>query len=273
MGRTTRGAGFTLVEVLMVIGIIVILIAVLIPTIGKARESSKRTGCASNLRKIGQAIRSYATDNNDAMPRVIWTPATPALQVGQMPAAANPFGAGISNDVTAALFLLVRTQNISPGSFVCPSTDDVPDDFGGNTAGAAIRSNFTDFKTNLSYSYANPYPTSQGDRLGYKFKMKSLDPNFVIAADQNPGVAPTDVDNVNQTNPDAPAATIRLGNSNNHRKVGQNVLYADGRVVFMDTPFAGVNRDNIYLPRGATDPEAPPTDNASDSALVPHDDH
>jgi prepilin-type N-terminal cleavage/methylation domain-containing protein len=60
--------GFTLIEVLVVIGIIGILMAILIPTLNKSREAAKRVQCASNMRQFGQACFSYATANKGRCP-------------------------------------------------------------------------------------------------------------------------------------------------------------------------------------------------------------
>jgi prepilin-type N-terminal cleavage/methylation domain-containing protein/prepilin-type processing-associated H-X9-DG protein len=63
-----RSGAFTLIELLVVIGIIALLIALLVPVLGKARRSAKRTVCLSNLRQIGSAIHVYAHANNGAIP-------------------------------------------------------------------------------------------------------------------------------------------------------------------------------------------------------------
>ena len=78
MARTsTRGSsralgrfGFTLVELLVVIGIIAVLISVLIPALSKAREQSMRIKCASNLHQIAIAETAYAAENKGLLVRI-----------------------------------------------------------------------------------------------------------------------------------------------------------------------------------------------------------
>jgi len=67
---TTPRAGFTLIEMLVVIAIIGIVAAILIPTIGKARQRARLVECKNNLRQIGLALRIYADHHSDRFP--VW---------------------------------------------------------------------------------------------------------------------------------------------------------------------------------------------------------
>jgi len=58
-----RRGGFTLVELLVVIGIIAVLIALLLPALNRAREAARKTQCLSNLRQCAMAFLQYANDN------------------------------------------------------------------------------------------------------------------------------------------------------------------------------------------------------------------
>src|SRR5690349_10891085 len=65
--RSAR-SGFTLVELLVVIGIIAVLIGILLPTLNRAREQSRSAVCMNNLRQLGIAYMMYANDNNGWLP-------------------------------------------------------------------------------------------------------------------------------------------------------------------------------------------------------------
>ena len=67
--------GFTLVELLVVVGIIGVLVSLLLPALSKARSAAQRTVCLSNVRQISQGLVMYANANKGRFP-----PSAPTLQ-------------------------------------------------------------------------------------------------------------------------------------------------------------------------------------------------
>src|SRR5512133_3508253 len=91
--------GFTLVELLVVIGIIAVLISILLPSLARARESATNVACLSNLRQMGNAFMMYANENQSKLPVGLWTGWTPAPENDQTRwyQLINPYAGGIGN--------------------------------------------------------------------------------------------------------------------------------------------------------------------------------
>jgi prepilin-type N-terminal cleavage/methylation domain-containing protein/prepilin-type processing-associated H-X9-DG protein len=74
--------GFTLVELLVVIGIIAVLIALLLPALSGAREQSRTIACLSNLRQLAAAAHMYCNNNNGSYPPATGFEIRPPLTLG-----------------------------------------------------------------------------------------------------------------------------------------------------------------------------------------------
>jgi type II secretory pathway pseudopilin PulG len=250
-------------EVTVVVGIIALLIGILIPTAQAVRHQSYVTQCASHLQQLGVAVRMYVTENR-SLPRTTFAPDMQMTR-GTGTKSLDPFSPSgpVPNDVTAGIHLLRRAQNLEAGLFICPFSD--ADLAIADTAVAKRQSNFTDYRQNLGYSFANPYPRSNATIRMTRLLGKS----FVLAGDINPGFAGIG-DNVALPTLDSRGARLRMANSVNHDKEGQNVLFGDGRVEWTHTAFVGPLEDNIYTNRrGET--WAGPVDDL-DAMLLPTDD-
>jgi prepilin-type N-terminal cleavage/methylation domain-containing protein/prepilin-type processing-associated H-X9-DG protein len=264
------GRGFTVIELLIVIAIIAVLMAIILPAAERVRHQAYIDKCASNLRQIGLALQTYAQDNHGNYPRTPYDPTyTNPLTEGTGVSAPDPFSPpGVQfNDTSAPLFLLMKTQHLVPEVMICPYNDDT--EFVADLPNLAGRSNFSDQKKNLAYSFANPYPKSAV--AGYRLSNK-LTAEFAVAADRNPGTSGKN-DDVYAPVPNSPTSVMKKANSSNHEKDGQNVLYGDGHVAWQKTPFCGIQNDNIYTAKNGLAPkvEASPAD-ANDSVLLPTDD-
>lgn len=126
-----KPGGFTLIESLVVVGIIAILVAILMPALKKVRSEAQLASCMSNLRQIGLAVNMYANDNYGYIPPpggfyprqsnyYLWTSHGIALIYGGQQPAAD----GINHaDYMGLMHLFVSRYIVTPDTFYCPNDD------------------------------------------------------------------------------------------------------------------------------------------------------
>jgi prepilin-type N-terminal cleavage/methylation domain-containing protein/prepilin-type processing-associated H-X9-DG protein len=245
-----RSKAFTLIELLVVVAIIALLISILLPSLSRARELSKRTVCMANERGIGQAFYIYAQDPPSVFPALAGI--TDSGQMDLFKTAnrrTEPSTTGIPSP-TVDLWVIVRANDTTPKQFICPSTTDVQDPAQDTTI-------YYDFEGigNLSYGYQYQHSTNR------RIIGTSSEPTFPMLGDGNPyikgGIQVSAVLNDRQGS--------GRGNSNNHtNREGQNVLFQDGHVSFEKGPDVGLSgkvqtnlknsrgKDNCYTTTVAT---------------------
>jgi prepilin-type processing-associated H-X9-DG protein/prepilin-type N-terminal cleavage/methylation domain-containing protein len=114
-----KTTGFTLVELLVVIGIIALLMGMLLPALAKAREQARIVKCASNLRNVGAGIMIYVAENKGSYPAAYTYVGASIVNGMQTPSAA------VQGYVHWSSFIYGGhgNANIAQESFWCPSID------------------------------------------------------------------------------------------------------------------------------------------------------
>jgi prepilin-type N-terminal cleavage/methylation domain-containing protein len=231
--------GFTLIELLVVVAIIALLIAILLPALGKAKELTNRTACAANMTGIMKSMILYSSEHNDFYPYLGTGGAT-----GSVIAAKAPMG-GMAGNVGGSLmfdlFYLVGTGTVAPKQFVCKS-----DSSANASQSPATDTNWPGYTpnfwttSNVATSYSFAFQFASNVALA-NFWRNTMDSSCAIGADLNPGIALK--------------STGAVRNSVTHQYDGQNVTYADQHVDFAHNPTCGEGGDDIYK-NGATAPTA-----------------
>jgi prepilin-type processing-associated H-X9-DG protein len=229
---------FTIVELLIAIGVIVALLGIILPAVGKARQHAWGTVCLSNLRQIGVMIQSYATGNSGEIPAVYG----PYGDGGLHPMAWFSPGVYDHTRGVGGILLLVnspigmdRSGSLQNANlFICPSDDPTygrrSEDFATATPGGQRR---------MSYLYCYVPPG------GMSYRWWEYDPKtgkkFGSGASptwEDTGLAKFERHNINQRNAASAAILyephvfhITGRPKNAWHCQGGNVLYLDGHVL------------------------------------------
>ena len=278
--RQSQHRGFTLIELLVVISIIALLIAILLPSLARAKELANRAVCSANVRSIIQSMVIYAQSNGNIFP---CTPPnstasdylaapTPAPGAGATDYAGTVIqdwykagAASTTGDPLSCLWIMVLQNAITPKSFICPS-DPVAttpsNEYVGGTAGsgangAYVYSNFG-VMANGAAASSPTNSSGQGESYSIAFPWSATGPAGWWNAN-----AGSDIPLVSDM---APISGVGTGNSQrdttvgltnntygpyifnsaNHGGDGQNVGFGDDHVVFETNPYVGQEQDNIF---------------------------
>ncbi len=261
--------GFTLIELLVVISIIALLIAILLPSLAKAKELANRSVCSNNIRSIIQEFEIYANSNSGQFPSVVapktagtfvngWDTTGLTSPTTGSPSAASQllFGTYQNASPLACMWLLVLEQTMSTKSFLCPS-DPVA-----TTPSDQLESSGSNNYYNLNFGVVsgNTNPGTHGVGISYSISYPWNGTSTGGWWTSNSG---TDVALVSDMAPEkdtsAPGTLMRdpdqwqsntygnyIYNSGNHGGDGQNVGYADDHVAWATSPFVGTNNENIF---------------------------
>ena len=255
---------FTLIELLVVIAIIALLISILLPSLSRARELSKRLVCQSNIKGVGTSAKIYANDNNEKwmippFDRTLKYADGERVDYIQDPDGRGPigverefrsfsFGSNASTlvSVTRSFWMLVRSGDVTVKQFICPSSGAETDP----TENIDFYYDFEDTE-NISYGYLVPFgPRDTRPREGVDNRMIMMADRgpFYQEGQSNPQWASPETGDLLTIN-DAPKSWRRF-NSGNHggggNGEGQQALFADGHVTFHRMPAIGIDHDNIY---------------------------
>lgn len=111
--------GFTLIELLVVISIIALLVGILLPALGAARNSAQAIVCAGNQRSVGQAMMAYSTDGKELLPPSY---VYPYDEDGNW-RWRDQFGSGAQRYLHWS-FIVYGKEGVADGAFTCPSLDN-----------------------------------------------------------------------------------------------------------------------------------------------------
>lgn len=233
--------GFTLVELLVVIGIIAVLIAILLPVLQKAREQARQVTCASNQRQICIAVLNYANQNQGWLPRID----DPMQLLGsRTPSQAVIQTAGGWIDWTRGELMpyIAREPSSRQRVFNCP-TDADPKMFINPATSAVLPRNFS---YNLNGVLRDP-PAHPGMGCLRLSQVRQSEHKFVVMEEESPGGI---IGSSTDWAPSGPATFISLLSARHSGYCNEG--FFDGHVELIDPKvFTGTNDSTGIYPSNA----------------------
>ncbi len=287
--------GFTLVELLVVIGIIILLLGILMPALSKVKSYANRMFEGTSMAALGKSMQLYATDNDELFPvathtsldKTFW--ATQGRLSGSGAALAGATmreaigGAPVQTTIGACWYLLIKYADATPKQFVSNNdagttafdiqeyidkdSKQVPIDPPSPLTEEDLREeDFWDFgdEPGIHYSYAYLIPFHAGAYQDYGIS-NLMEPAMPVAATRSPWFDQNAKSYINEPDPQDKIPQWRQGtgyydpdgvwNSAVHKREGQNVMYADAHVDFEQSTNVGIQQDCIYREWGQPEPQ------------------